>query len=61
MQNKKGDIMEKEYFNQRINCNVAHCKYYDKANTKCSLGAINVSVNNCSETCCDSYEKSELK
>ena len=32
-----------EYFNQRIDCDVTNCKYYDAYNSKCALGRISVS------------------
>ncbi len=53
--------MEEEYFNQRINCNVSHCKYFDHSNEKCTLGSIKVSESNTRETCCGSYQKNELE
>jgi len=49
--------MEQEYFNQRINCNVTHCAYYDQNHNKCTLGSITVGVNGGSETLCENYEK----
>lgn len=53
--------MENEYFNQRINCNVTNCYYYNKEHEKCTLGSITVGVNDSSETLCENYEKNELK
>lgn len=61
MQNNKGDTMEENYFNQRISCSVSHCKYYDEKEHRCSLGSIEVGVNDSDKTCCETYEKSELE
>jgi len=53
--------LKNEYFNQRIKCNVSHCKYYDGAQKKCSLGSIEVGVSDSSETKCKSFESNELE
>jgi len=53
--------MEKDYYNQRIQCNVSHCKYFDPKEEKCALGSISVGVNKHHQTCCETYEKNELK
>lgn len=56
---KNGDNMERpEYFNQRIDCDVTNCKYYDAYNNKCALGRISVSEKN---AICMNYEKKELE
>ena len=47
-----------EYFNQRIDCDVTNCKYYDAYNSKCALGRISVSEKN---AICMNYEKKELE
>ena len=47
-----------EYFNQRIDCDVTNCKYYDAYNSKCALGRISVSEKN---AICMKYKKKELE
>jgi len=46
--------MKSEYFNQRIDCTVKNCKFYEKKDQKCTLGKITVSENN---AICQNYEK----
>lgn len=50
--------MNKEYFNQRIDCTVNNCQFYDENHKKCTLGKITVSNKN---AICTNYEKNELK
>ena len=49
--------MKENYFNQRIACHVSDCKYYDKAEEKCSLGQITIGIGTYQETKCKSFKK----
>lgn len=51
---KTGENMD--YYNQRINCNVHICKYFDKQEEKCTLGAITIDQEN-KQTICKNFEK----
>lgn len=47
----------KEYFNQRIDCDVNHCKYHDHTDDRCTLGKIKIGFNNKKGSICESFEK----
>ena len=51
-------ILKKEYFNQRIDCDVNSCKFHDKTEDHCTLGKIKVSgqKQKC-DTFCDSFKE----
>ncbi len=50
---------EKEYFNQRIECDVRNCKFLNLEQRHCTLGKIKVSSDKIRQTCCDSFENKE--
>lgn len=50
----------KEYYNQRIDCDVKTCKFQDEEESRCSLGKIQVSGEEAKkQTFCDSFEEAE--
>lgn len=52
----------KEYFNQRIDCNVKNCRFQNDEDQHCTLGKILVDGSNCkNETFCDSFEEKETE
>lgn len=53
--------LKDEYFNQRIDCDVTHCKFQNEEESKCNLGKISVSGNKDAkeDTFCDSFEAVE--
>ena len=61
--NKNGDFMESEtnnYYNQRIQCQVWECAYFDESQERCTLGSITVGNNNQNtETYCKNFIKNE--
>lgn len=46
--------MNHDYFNQKIECSVEKCKYYDAKEERCTLGSIRVAKE---EAICESYQK----
>ncbi len=48
-----------DYYNQRINCDVPQCKYFNERENKCTLGSITVGKN-LKETYCKNFEEDEL-
>lgn len=50
----------KEYYNQKIDCDVASCKFQDDEENRCTLGKIQISgEENKAQTFCDSFEEAE--
>lgn len=59
-----GDIMNKIYYNQNIDCNVFNCIHCDQSEEKCMLSKIKINCKNRhttkeKETFCESFESND--